>query len=142
MGDRFITVAFNQLEDRLVAGGVVVDFQTLPSQFGDNLFDRSRFVQLNQSAAPPAAIRSHRAVQWKQFLTNLRIEQIQIEVFLMKFAHCFFVVKIMRGLVVAVANFHQIGWKLPGLGIPIGQVRLKIAAVAADGFAQLRKPLE
>jgi hypothetical protein len=44
MRNRFLAFTFAQLEDRPIAGGVMIDFQTFSSQFGDDFFDRSRFV--------------------------------------------------------------------------------------------------
>src|SRR5262249_41019899 len=112
------------------------DLQTFASQLGNDLFDRSRFVQLDQSATSPASISPRRRIaQWKQLLTNLGVEQIQIKVFLMKFADGFFIVKIMCGLVVALAHLYQIGRQLPRFWIPVGEISFKVATVSAHGFA-------
>src|SRR5436189_3845719 len=142
MRDDFVAFAFDQLEDGVVAGGVMIDFQTFASQFGNDLFDRSGFVQLNQSATSSAAISSHRRIQGKQFLTDLRIEQVQIEIFLMKFSDRFFVVKIMGGLLVSIAHLYQIVWELARFGIPVREISFKIATVTAHCFAKLGEFLE
>ena len=53
MRSGFIAFAFDQLEDRLIARGVVIDLQTFARELGDDLLNRGRFVQLDQFAAAP-----------------------------------------------------------------------------------------
>ena len=136
MQNRFFAFAFDQFKDRLVAGRVVGDFQTLTSKFGNDFFDRSRFMQLDQSAASAAPIcPGWRFAQWQQFLTKLSVEQIQIQILLVKFADCLFVVKIMDGLLVSLAHFHQIRWKLARRRVSLGEISFKITAMAAHCLA-------
>src|SRR6266480_5804228 len=136
MRDRLFTFAFDQLKDRLVAGCVVRDFQTLPSQLGNDFFDRSRFMQLNQSAASAASICPRwRFAEGQQFLTKLSVEQIQIQIFLMKFADCFLVIKIMHGFLVSLAHLYQVRWKLARLGISLSKISFEIAAMPTYCFA-------
>ena len=56
MRNRLFPFAFDQLKDRLIAGGVVIDLQTFAGQFGDQFLNRGRFVQLDQLAAPAVPI--------------------------------------------------------------------------------------
>src|SRR6266540_5013301 len=112
------------------------DFQTFAGQFRYNFFDRSRFVQLYQSAASAISICPYwRFSQRKQFLAKLGVEQIQVAILLMKFADLFLVVKIMDGLFVSVAHLHQIRWKLARLRVSFGKVSFEITAMAAHCFA-------
>src|SRR5437762_3830339 len=84
------TFAFDQLEDRPIAGGIMADFQTFAGQLSDDFLDCSRFVQFNELAAPAAAISARlRFAQRKQFLAKLGIEQIKIEIILVKLAYRF-----------------------------------------------------
>ena len=48
----------------------------------------------------------------EQFLAHLGVEQIQVEVFLVKVAHLVLVVEIVDGLLVALAHLHQVGREL------------------------------
>ena len=57
-------------------------------------------------------------------------EQVQIEIFFVKFADLFLVVEIVDGFVVALTHLHQIGRQLAGFGVALFQIRLEIAAVA------------
>ena len=60
----------------------------------------------------------------------------------MKLAHLLLVVKIMHGLLVSVADFDEVSWKLARFGIPFREISFEIAAVATDCFAQLGQFLE
>jgi hypothetical protein len=52
--------AFDQLEDRAVGGGVVIDLQSFPRELAHDFLNRGRFVQLDEFAAPAAgAVRLH-----------------------------------------------------------------------------------
>src|SRR5881398_3085329 len=127
MQNRFFAFTFDQFKDRLIAGRVMGEFQTFAGQFGYNFFDRSRFVQLYQSAASATPVRPHwRFAQRKQFLTKLGVEQIQVEILLMKFAHRFLVMKIVYGLLVSLAHFYQIRWKLGRLRVSFGKISFEI----------------
>src|SRR5262249_379212 len=112
------------------------DFQTLPRQFGYNFFDRSRLMQLYQSAASATPVcPGWRFAQWQQFLSKLGGEQIQVQILLMEFPDCFFVMKIMHGLFVTLAHLHQIRWKLARLRVSFGKICFEITAMAAHRFA-------
>src|SRR4029079_19067520 len=136
MRNRFFTFAFDQLKDRLVAGSVVSDFQAFASKVGNDFFDCRRFMQLNQSASSTVPICPHwRFAERQQFLTKLSVEQIQVQIFLMKFADCFFVVKIMHGFLVSLAHLYQIRWKLSRLGVSLSKISFEITAMPAHRFA-------
>ena len=87
--DGFFAFAFDQFEDRTIARGVVIDFQTFPRQLRDELLNRRGFVQLDQFAAAAAGRRwswpQLASPSGKQFLLNLGVEQVQIGIFLVKF---------------------------------------------------------
>src|SRR4030095_15681946 len=103
---------------------------------GKYFCDRSRFMQLNQSAASAASICPRwRLAEGQQFLTKLSVEQIQVQIFLMKFADCFFVVKIMYRFLVSLAHLYQIRWKLAGLGVALSKINFEITAMPAHRFA-------
>ena len=53
----------------------------------------------------------------------------------MEFPDRLLVVEIVNGLVVALANFHEICRQLPRFGIALFQISLEIAAVASNHFA-------
>src|SRR5215813_848494 len=96
MQNCFFAFTFDQLKDRLVARRVMSDFQTLPRQFGYNFFDCSRLMQLYQSAASAGPVYpGWRFAKWQQFLAKLGVEQIQVQVLLVKFEGCRFVGKII-----------------------------------------------
>src|SRR2546430_17635243 len=119
------------------------DFQTFAGQFGYNFFDRSRFVQLYQSATSATPVCPHwRFAQRKQFLARLGVEEIQVQILLMKSAHRVFVVKIVHGLFVSLAYFYQIRWKLARLRVSFSKISFEVAAMASHGLAYLRKFLE
>ena len=124
----------------------MVDLQTFPRQLGDNFLDRGRFVELDEFGAPPNAVclreRGLSVAERQQLLLHLGVEQIQVEVRFVKFPNGFFVVEIVHGLIVALANFHQIGRQFAGFGIPVFQVRFEIATVPPHHLAQLREFLE
>ena len=44
MGNDFLAVALDQLENRLVAGRVIAHLQTFAPQLSNNLMDRCRFM--------------------------------------------------------------------------------------------------
>src|SRR5207237_4531148 len=115
---------------------VMVDFQPFAGQFGYNFFDRSRFVQLYQSAASATPVCPHwRFAQRKQFLARLGVEEIQVQILLMKSAHRVFVVKIVHGLFVSLAYFYKIRWKLARLRVSFSMISFDLVVMEANGFS-------
>src|SRR5712691_6618235 len=116
MGSGFFTIALDQLKYRTIASRVVADFQTFARQFRNDFLDRGGFMQLGQFSPSASAVCARRRLpKGQQFLAKLGVEQIKVDVILMKLANLLFVVKIMHGLFISVANFDKIGWELPRL---------------------------
>src|SRR6266567_8898997 len=121
----------------------MANFQTFASQLGNDFLDRCGFMQLDKLTASPTAIAScWRFAQRKQFLTKLGVEQIQIAIILVKLADLSFIMKITHRFLISLPHLDQVGWKFAGLRIPLGEICLKIAAVAAYRFTQFREFLE
>src|SRR6266436_8745080 len=101
MRNRLLALALEQLEYWPVAGRIMVYFQTFARQLRNELLDRGGLVQLDELSASAAAVHaSRRFPKRQQFLAKLRIEQIKIEIILMKLADLLLVVKIMYRLLV------------------------------------------
>src|SRR6266699_1247885 len=143
MGSGFFTIALDQLKYWTIASRVMADFQTFARQFRNDFLDRGGFMQLGQFSPSAGAVRtSRRLPKGQQFLAKLGVEQIKVEVILMKLANLPFVVKIMHGLFISVANFDKIRWKLARFGIPFREISFEIAAVATDRLTQFCEFLE
>src|SRR4029453_1463848 len=136
MRNRFFAFAFDQLEDRPVAGTVMTNFKALTGELGNQFLHGRGLVPLNNFSASAAALSARRRFpERKQFLPKVGIEQIKIEVFMMKLANLLFIVKIMDGLLVSFSHLHQIRRELARLGIAFPKISFKIATVPADCFA-------
>ena len=68
-------------------------------------------------------------------VAKLSVEQIQVQILLVKFADCLFVMKIMHGLLISLAHFHQIRWKLARRRVSFSKIGFKITAMAAHCLA-------
>ena len=140
----FIAFAFNQLENGAIIRRVVADLQTLAPQFRDDFLDRGGLMQLHQLAASAAAVGlgCRNVTQWQQLLPKFRIEQIEIEILMVKLPDRFFIRKIMNGLIIPFPHLDQIGRQLSRFGIAFCEISFEIAAMTPHRFAQLRQFLE
>jgi hypothetical protein len=56
MRNGLFAFAFDELEDRPVAGGVMTNFEALAGELGNQFLDRRGLVKLNEFSASAAAI--------------------------------------------------------------------------------------
>src|SRR2546429_552782 len=88
MGSGFFTIALDQLKYWTIAGRVMADFQTFVRQFRNDFLDRGGFMQLGQFSPSASAVCARRCLpKGQQFLAKLGVEQIKVEVIVMKLAN-------------------------------------------------------
>src|SRR5438128_5084983 len=105
-----VSFTFDQFENWAVARRVVANLETFACKLGNDLFDCRRLMQLDQLPAPAAICsRSWDIAERKQFLSELRIKKVQVQILLMKFPHLFLVREVVDHPLIFFADFHTTG---------------------------------
>src|SRR5205823_5391561 len=105
-------------------------------ELGDQFLNGCSLVQFHFGGAAAAdPVRLCSALQRKQLLLDIGVEQIQIWVLLVKFAEGLFIREVMHHLFVSIADLHQIGREFTASDVALGQEALKLASMSSDRFA-------
>ena len=130
---RFFPLAFHQLKDGMVAIGEVLDLETFPGKFSDQLLNGMGFVQFDE-AGPPTQTTLLLPEFFRLFgiaIRSLRIgvpdlhiiiEKIQIAVLLMKRPHLGLAWKVSDPFDVAFTDLDKIRRQSAGLWITLAEV--------------------
>ena len=128
----------------------MLDLEALLSDFIDELLHGVRLVEFDQAGAAVCGwigflglfdrLLSDFAFNW--CLGGFDVEEVEVGIFQMEFAHLGFAREIGDPFGVALADFQEVSRKCTGFGIALAEVGFEVASMAADRVAELRQTLE